>query len=76
MLWMFQRVFYGPVPERLRSVRDLTVAEAMLVIPLIVLIFWIGLRPLHFTRPLEQAATFSSALSAESHEIGRIAGAR
>jgi NADH-quinone oxidoreductase subunit M len=56
MLWMFQRVFYGPVPERLRSVRDLTVAEVMLVIPLMVLIFWIGLRPIHFTLPIEHAA--------------------
>ncbi|MEN3002133.1 MAG: NADH-quinone oxidoreductase subunit M [Armatimonadota bacterium] len=56
MLWMFQRVFYGPVPERRRPVRDLTPAELALVLPLIVLIFWIGLRPISFTQPLEPAA--------------------
>ncbi|MCS7065974.1 MAG: hypothetical protein NZL85_06810, partial [Fimbriimonadales bacterium] len=56
MLWMFQRVFYGPVPERWRTVRDLTLGELALVLPLIALIFWIGLRPVHFTQPLEPAA--------------------
>lgn len=57
MLWMFQRVFYGPTPERLRTVRDLTPVEMALVLPLIALIFWIGLRPVHFTQPLEPSAT-------------------
>ncbi|GBC93711.1 NADH-quinone oxidoreductase subunit M [bacterium HR15] len=57
MLWMFQRVFYGPTPERLRSLPDLTPAEAALVLPLVALIFWIGLRPAHFTHSLEQSAT-------------------
>mgnify|MGYP000745997131 FL=1 len=57
MLWMFQRVFYGPTPERLRTVRDLTLGEMALVLPLIALIFWIGLRPVHFTRLLEPSAS-------------------
>jgi NADH-quinone oxidoreductase subunit M len=57
MLWMFQRVFYGPTPERLRSVRDLSLPELALVLPLIALIFWMGLRPVHFTRLMEPSAT-------------------
>ncbi len=74
MLWMFQRVFYGPTPERLRTVRDLTPAEVALVLPLIVLIFWIGLRPLHFTRPMEQTATqwvqqVAFQFSSEEHNL-------
>ncbi len=57
MLWMFQRVFYGPLPERLKTVRDLKPVEFALVLPLIALIFWIGLQPLRFTRAMEPAAT-------------------
>ncbi len=56
MLWMFQRVFYGPLPEQLKTVRDLKPAEVALVLPLIALIFWIGLQPLRFTRAMEPAA--------------------
>jgi len=45
MLWMFQRVFYGPVREENRNLKDLNPWEIALLLPLIILIFWIGLRP-------------------------------
>lgn len=56
MLWMFQRVFYGPVPSRWRELPDLRPAELALVLPLVVLIFWLGVRPAPFTRAMEQVA--------------------
>lgn len=55
MLWMFQRAFYGPTPERWQSLPDLRPHEAALVLPLIGLIFWIGLRPITFTQPITTA---------------------
>ncbi len=56
MLWMFQRVFYGPVRERWRDLRDLTVAELALVLPLVALIFWVGLRPASLTQTIDRVA--------------------
>lgn len=56
MLWMFQRVFYGPTPTRWRELPDLRPAELALVLPLIALIFWIGIRPISLTQTMERAA--------------------
>ncbi len=56
MLWMFQRVFYGPTPARWRELPDLRPAELALVLPLIALIFWIGVRPISLTQTMERAA--------------------
>ena len=60
MLWMYQRVFFGPVVEPKQSplplgegqgegnVRDLTPREICCLAPLLVLILWIGLYPRFF----------------------------
>ncbi|MCS7209914.1 MAG: hypothetical protein NZ874_10130, partial [Fimbriimonadales bacterium] len=56
MLWMFQRVFYGPTPSRWRELPDLRPAELALVLPLIALVFWIGIRPVSITASMERAA--------------------
>ncbi len=56
MLWMFQRVFYGPVRERWRNLHDLTLPELALVLPLVFLIFWVGLRPASLTQTIDPVA--------------------
>jgi len=46
MLWMFQRVFFGPVThDENKSLVDLTGRERLVFAPLIVLIFWMGVYP-------------------------------
>ncbi len=49
MLWMVQRVFYGEVtnPKNL-TLKDMNFREVVYMLPLIVLIFWIGLFPNFF----------------------------
>ncbi len=49
MLWMVQRVFYGEVtnPKNLH-LKDLTCREYLYLLPLVALIFWIGLYPNFF----------------------------
>ncbi len=44
LLWMFQRVFLGPLdkPEN-QTLRDLSLREVVVLAPIIILIFWIGL---------------------------------
>ena len=60
LLWMFQKMFYGPVtnPENAR-LKDLKQWEIALCIPLIILIFWGGFAPNTFLNPME--ASLSAA---------------
>lgn len=62
MLWMVQRVFFGPLkeahlpPSDADKVRDLSPHEILALAPLVVLIVWIGLYPKLFLRPIAPAA--------------------
>jgi NADH-quinone oxidoreductase subunit M len=49
MLWMFQRVIFGKCekPENLK-LTDINLREKLVLLPLIILIFWIGLYPKPF----------------------------
>ena len=49
MLWMFQKMFLGHlVNEKNRLLQDLSLSEIVVLVPLIILIFWIGLYPKPF----------------------------
>ncbi len=46
MLWMFQRVVWGEVTHKEnRNLSDLSVREWAVMVPLVVLMFWIGIYP-------------------------------
>lgn len=61
MLWLYQRVFFGPLREPVpehpgkdgEPIRDLSTREVGSLIPLVVLIFWIGLQPSFFLERME-----------------------
>jgi NADH-quinone oxidoreductase subunit M len=54
MLWMFQRVNYGPVVnERNRSLPDLAPREWALLVPIVALAILMGVLPNLFLRPME-----------------------
>ena len=53
MLTMFQRVFFGEQSKLSASMPDLTMREIAVMVPLIVLILWIGLYPATFLDPIE-----------------------
>jgi NADH-quinone oxidoreductase subunit M len=57
MLWLVQRLFFGPIrqPTRTRhewAASDLSLREIMALAPLAVLVFWIGIIPQSFLRPI------------------------
>jgi NADH-quinone oxidoreductase subunit M len=54
LLRMFQRVMLGPDSSFSETITDLTGGELLVLVPLIVLVFWLGLFPnsfLHFSEP-------------------------
>ncbi|MCA9787169.1 MAG: Fe-S-binding domain-containing protein, partial [Candidatus Cloacimonetes bacterium] len=56
ILWMFQRVMYGPVSNpKNAELPDLSLRELAVFAPLLVLIFWIGIYPEPFLSRLNPA---------------------
>jgi NADH-quinone oxidoreductase subunit M len=56
MLWMFQRVNYGPVTnEKNRTLPDLTPREWALMVPTVAMCIFMGVFPNVFLRPMEPA---------------------
>jgi NADH-quinone oxidoreductase subunit M len=49
MLYMFQKLFLGPLDKKENEgLKDITVREIVTLLPLLILIFWIGLYPKPF----------------------------
>ncbi len=58
MLWMFQRVMFGPVTnEENNKLTDINAREIGLLIPIMLFIVWIGVRPTDFTKYSEAEVT-------------------
>jgi NADH-quinone oxidoreductase subunit M len=58
MLWMFQRVYYGPVThEENAALPDLSPREWSAVVPLLAMSLFMGIFPTVFLRPMEPAVT-------------------
>ncbi len=54
MLWLFQRTMFGTViHEKNLGLADLNLREAMTLIPLVIMFFWIGLYPVPFLKAME-----------------------
>jgi NADH-quinone oxidoreductase subunit M len=54
MLWMFQRVVWGEVSNPNNAVLgDITGRERLTLIPLVILIVWMGVYSNHFLRPMD-----------------------
>lgn len=51
MLWMYQRVMFGPITNKENNTLiDLNAREIGLLVPLFIFIVWIGVRPTDFTQ--------------------------
>jgi NADH-quinone oxidoreductase subunit M len=56
LLWMIERVFFGkPLQQRTKSLPDLSRRELAVFVPLLVMIFWIGIYPKPFFTKMEPA---------------------
>jgi len=58
MLWLVQRVFFGPLKEphaAHHAIEDLSPREILALAPLAVFVIWIGIRPGDFLGPMQPA---------------------
>jgi len=54
LLWMFQRVMHGPITnEKIRFFKDLNKREMIFLIPILILMFWMGIFPNTFLRKMD-----------------------
>jgi NADH-quinone oxidoreductase subunit M len=59
LLWMYQRVMHGPiVHDYIRSFKDLNLREIAYLVPIVFLMFWIGLYPNFFLRKMDASVSF------------------
>lgn len=45
MLWLYQRVFFMAVGEKVSGLKDMDARETITLLPMIILVFWIGIYP-------------------------------
>ena len=70
MLWMFQRVVFGPVTHSENSaMRDLSVRERLVFAPLLILIVWMGVTPQPFLDRMQPALDRTMALVQQRVEM-------
>ena len=76
MLWMYQRVIFGPVThEENEGLADLTLRERLVFAPLLILIFWIGFMPQPFLDRVTPALDRTLELSRQRAVAARLTSA-
>ena len=59
LLWLYQRVFWGPLDNPAnQKLLDLSGRELLTLLPLVILMFWIGLFPSTFFDKIEQPVDY------------------
>jgi len=59
MLWMVQRVFFGPLNnDKNKSLKDLSLREMIVLLPFVIAVFWIGLYPKSYLSKMEKSVTY------------------
>ena len=73
MLWMVQRVFFGPLREphtgEAHAVHDLSRREVAALAPLAVLVVWIGIQPAFFLERMAPTLDGVTAVAQESLNV-------
>ena len=72
MLWMFQRVMFGPLDNPKNQVlKDLSLREIVVLVPIIAFIVWIGVYPKPFLSRMEKSV---GNVLAQSQPVATVAG--
>jgi NADH-quinone oxidoreductase subunit M len=71
MLWLFQRMFFGKASKLSEAMPDLTLREVLVVLPLIILMLWIGIYPMTFLSVIDGSS--QAWLVQILHSVGALA---
>ncbi|MFZ2053700.1 MAG: NADH-quinone oxidoreductase subunit M [Candidatus Aminicenantales bacterium] len=56
LLWMFQRVMHGPITnDTVRSLKDMNKREIAYFVPIVIMMFWMGIYPQTFLRKMDSS---------------------
>jgi NADH-quinone oxidoreductase subunit M len=82
MLWMFQRVMFGAIThEENRGLKDLNLREIVILVPIIIMIVWMGVFPTFFFKKMDLSvqrfiydikARYAAATTAAPAESGPV----
>jgi len=58
LLWMYQRVMQGPITNnKIFSFRDVNKREIAYLVPIVIMMFWMGIYPKPFLRKMDSSVT-------------------
>jgi NADH-quinone oxidoreductase subunit M len=70
LLWLFQRVMHGPiVHEPVRAFKDIGKRELAFIVPMIVLMFWMGIFPGSFLRKMDASVARALTLAGGKERV-------
>ncbi|MCE5193968.1 MAG: NADH-quinone oxidoreductase subunit M [Nitrospiraceae bacterium] len=55
MLWFYQRIFFMETNRKVKGLNDINLREAVALLPMIILIFWIGIYPEAFLSVMHES---------------------
>jgi len=56
LLWMYQRVMHGPIKnEKVRTFKDMNIREVAYLVPIVIMMFWMGIYPETFLRKMDSS---------------------
>lgn len=54
LLWMYQRIMHGPLEKKkILSFKDMNIREIIYFVPIIIMMFWLGIYPQMFLRKMD-----------------------
>ncbi|MCL5674154.1 MAG: NADH-quinone oxidoreductase subunit M [Candidatus Omnitrophica bacterium] len=74
MLWMFQKVSYvTPADREVKKLPDLSLREILILVPIILMMFWLGLYPKPFLSRIEPSVKNLITVTAPGHFVAPVA---
>ncbi len=70
LLWMYRRVMQGPVknPSHL-NLPSMNLREVLIMLPIVILFFWMGLYPRFFMGKFERSARFMMEITQQKYKV-------
>lgn len=75
MLWLYQRIFFNPVNDKVVGLPELNAREICTLVPMVILVFWIGLYPNAFLSFMHVSVSHLLDQVSQGAQAGQVATA-